>query len=278
MHKVFGLTILMIAIASRSFGAEIANPISPGITQESFSSSFDETPQTYLVKDFRPREQTDAPLLVIYLHGAIAHQDQGMTAGIYGNVFGRLANELERLSAIYVCPEYRGGSWMGPSAEADLVQIISNLRKQYRPGKIILIGGSMGGTSALIFAARHASELDGVIALCPATDVAAMYGAFSGQFKQSYGGSPSEVPAVYQERSARLHAEKLVTLPLVLIHGSADAVIPVEHSRNLVATLKELQARLKYLEVEGGNHDAPVYAVSWKDCFDFVLEGGKGEK
>ncbi len=249
----------------------IEQPVASGIEQVSFTSSFDESLQSFLIKDFRPPGYADAPLLAIWLHGAASHQEQGMTAGIYEDAFGRLARALQRRSAIYVCPEYRGGSWMGPAAEEDLLQIIALCQKDSEPGKVLLIGGSMGGTSALIFAARHPRLVDGVIALCPATEVAEMFDSFPEQFLQSYGGGPAERPTCYRERSARLHVAELATLPLVLVHGTADAVIPVEHSRKLIEALRERNAPVLYLEMEGGDHDAPPNLVCWGDCLDFVL-------
>ncbi|MFM8930782.1 MAG: alpha/beta fold hydrolase, partial [Gemmataceae bacterium] len=56
-------------------------------------------------------------------------------------------------------------SWMGPAAEADIVQILRDLRKQYSVQKILLSGGSMGGTGALTFAALHPDLIDGVVSL-----------------------------------------------------------------------------------------------------------------
>lgn len=274
--RVILLFVILTTAALQSISASVpGKPIATGIVQESFISPWDKTKQTYLLYDYRlakTQESAEAPLLVIYLHGATAHEDQGMTAGIYQNGFGRLALELERREAIYVCPEYRGGSWMGPAADADVSEIITILKKRYRPKKILLMGGSMGGTSVLIYAARNPSNLDGGIALCPATDPAKMFPKFPGQFLQSYGGSPSEKPTLYQERSAMNHTAELATVPLAIIHGSVDSMIPVEHSRSLVSKLQKLGARIHYIEVNGGGHDTPLYAVNWRDCFDYVLQ------
>jgi len=274
--RAISLFVTLTTAAIQSIFASVpGNPIASGIVQASFISPWDKTKQTYLLSDYRlakNKESAETPLLVIYLHGATAHEDQGMTAGIYQNSFGRLALELERREAIYVCPEYRGGSWMGAAAEADVSEIIAILRKKYHPKKIILMGGSMGGTSVLIYAARNPKNLDGGIALCPATDPAKMFPRFQDQFLHSYGGSPSEKPDLYQERSAMDHVAELATVPLVIIHGSADSMIPVEHSRNLVSKLQELGARIHYIEVNGGGHDSPLYAADWRDCFDDVLQ------
>lgn len=252
--------------------ARLTDPIAPDIREGAFFSDYDGSRQTYLLKDFRAGSKR-TPLLVVYLHGAVSHQDQGMTAGIYQNAFGRLADELARRSAVYICPEYRGGSWMGPAAEADLAQLLRSLVCDYRPEKVVVTGGSMGGTSALIYSMRHADEVDGVIALCPATEAAAMFEQFPQQFLASYGGSPLEVPDTYQERSARCHCSALVRMPVFLSHGTDDAVIPVAHSRVLAENLRQLGGAAHYCEIAGGNHDAPL-AVDWKESLRFVLSGG----
>ena len=71
-----------------------------------------------------------------------------------------------RYDAILVSPDYRAPtSWMGPKAEADIVQIIADLRRTYRVNKVVVEGGSMGGTGALTFAAIHPELVHGVSSL-----------------------------------------------------------------------------------------------------------------
>ena len=67
---------------------------------------------------------------------------------------------------IMVCPDYRAKtSWMGPKAEADVLQIIAELKKQYKIDKVFVCGGSMGGSSALTFTAMHPDLVDGVVSV-----------------------------------------------------------------------------------------------------------------
>lgn len=226
--------------------------------EEKFTSPVDQTQQTYLVQEWtHGNDKKVGPLLVIYLHGAGGNQSQGVKIGSYDNVFGKMGEWLSKQNAVYICPEYRGNSWMGPDAEKDVVEILRLAKEKYRPVRILLTGASMGGTSALIFASRHPELLDGVLAWCPATDPALMFPKFGEHFRTSYGGSPEEVPEIYRERTSRDHAKGLAKLPSVIIHGKADAVIPVEHSRVLVERLKDFKAIVNYTEVEGG-HDAPM--------------------
>jgi dipeptidyl aminopeptidase/acylaminoacyl peptidase len=254
-----------------SLQASVQSPIRPGIEEVSFTASHDGSRQTYLRKDFRSASQAPAPLLVLYLHGALSHQQQGMTAEIYGDAFSRLARELESREAVYICPEYRGNSWMSAAAESDLLDILRSAQDRYRPQKTILMGGSMGGTSTLIFATKHADLLDGAFALCPATDVAEMYPRFPDHFVEAYGGSPEEIPAEFRARSSRYHAQKLTQLPLSIVHGTHDETIPIHHARLLVEQLRPQHQRLYYTELENGNHDAPVH-IEFREHFEFLLD------
>lgn len=255
----------------------LPNPVAPGIREEGLISPVDGTRQTWLALELGHPSPESAPLLAVYLHGALSHQEQGMTAGIYHNAFGRLVKWLQRRSSVYLCPEYRGNSWMGPAAERDVVEILCRARARWRPARTLLIGGSMGGTSALIFAARHPEMLDGVLAFCPATDPAEMFARFPDHFREGYGGSPEEAPEVYRERTTRFAAERLARLPLAIVHGSADAVVPIHHSRRLVAELRRQGACFRYEEIPGGDHDSPLAVeVEVEPFLDFLLDPASG--
>jgi len=246
--------------------------ISQTTREETFISPYDKTRQTYLIAEFGAGARHSAPLLILFLHGALSHQQQGMTPEIYHNAFGRLAEWMAKRDVIYICPEYRGNSWMGPAAEDDVREIFRLAQDRYHPCKTLLIGGSMGGTSALIFASRNPGLVDGILAFCPATDVAAMTSRFSEHFNESYGGPPDQLPGVYLERSVRHHVGSLAEYRLAIIHGSADTVVPVEHSRELYAALRAANATVRYHEIEGGDHDSPVF-VDFLAILDWVAAG-----
>lgn len=234
--------------------------ISPNIREEAFVSPHDGSSQSYLLAEFQNSSIAAQPLLVLYLHGAGSHQDQGMTAEIYNDAFGRLARWMSGRNAIYICPEYRGSSWMSSAAEDDVREIVRIASDRYRPNQILLIGGSMGGTSALIFASRNPGVVDAVLAFCPATDMVGMFAKFSSQLIASYGGTPDEIPEVYRARSVCHDPASLADQRLTILHGTADATMPVGNVRDLVATLREGNAPVNYFQIEGGGHDAPLFA------------------
>jgi len=232
-------------------------------TERRFIAQIDGSEQTYLL--LLPARLEQADTLVVAFHGHGSHQEQFMTPGIYWDTFGQLTRLMQERNIIYAALEYRGNSWMGPAAEADTQQVIAELRTEFSPQHVLLVGGSMGGTSVLIYAALNPAGLDGVLSLCPATDMEEFYHeslagplpALAEAFQSSYGGSPQEVPQAYHLRSSRRHPECL-TMPLTIIHGDADALVSVNHSRALVQRLNEIGAPVRYVEIPGGDHDSPV--------------------
>ncbi|MCM8788534.1 MAG: alpha/beta hydrolase-fold protein, partial [Candidatus Omnitrophica bacterium] len=146
--------------------------MSEEIIDVSFNSTFDGTRQTYLMQ--KPRNSKCAGIF-IYLHGATKHQEQGFNREIFNGTFARLRDFLYKKNYVYVCPEYRGDSWMNEPAEQDLKQIIVSLKEKFNTGNTYIMGGSMGGTGSLIFAARNSQLVSGVLALCPATDMTELY-------------------------------------------------------------------------------------------------------
>jgi dipeptidyl aminopeptidase/acylaminoacyl peptidase len=53
--------------------------------------------------------------------------------------------------------------------------------------------------------------------------------------------------------SATSHVRSEVP-PVFVAHGTEDRIIPVEHSRDLVARLRAVGAEVEYLEVPGADH------------------------
>ena len=186
----------------------------------------------------------------------------------------------ESLGLGVLTPNIRNNAWMCPEAVADLHELIAWTRKTYNVERFIMMSGSMGGTGALIYSAIHPEDLVATIALCPATDLTEYHAWLASQsggdngikatrkeimlaIEASYKGKPAERKETYDRHSACVNVKKL-TMPLLLCHGDADPLIPVEESRRLVKLLgwhKEMQ----YLELPGGGHDTPLWIQEAKD-------------
>jgi pimeloyl-ACP methyl ester carboxylesterase len=154
---------------------------------------------------------------------------------------------------IFVSPDYRARtSWMGPKAEADVVQIIDDLRRKYPIRSVLIVGGSMGGSSALTFAALHPELVNGVVSL-NGTANHVEYQRFQDAIAQSFGGTKAEVPQEYQRRSAELTAGRL-TMPMAATVGGRDQLVPPDSVRRLFARLQQQGRPVRLIDRPQGGH------------------------
>ncbi len=271
-----GFTAALLALAYSA----TAQPL-PQFGRETFNCSADGSRWPYLVQAV-----PEPTAVLIYLHGHYSDETQGMTEGIYNDGFGKVRRECLVRQWAYVCPWYGGNTWMGPLGEQGLADLIGILRQKWPGRPVYLCGGSMGGSSTLVFATRRPDLIDGAIARCPAGDIESYYRfAASAQENATLQNIANAIGIHYttdghvlqdelRGRSAALNAERL-TMPVHIIHGAKDTLIPVEGTRRLVARLQELGRPVKYVELPEGGHDSPVNEVDWNEAFDFVAAGGR---
>jgi predicted esterase len=173
---------------------------------------------------------------------------------------------------IYVSPDYRAKtSWMGPKAEADLVQIIADLKRQHRIRRVFLCGGSMGGTSSLTFAALHPDLVDGIAAM-NGTANHVEYANFQDAIAASFGGGKDAVPEEYRKRSAELNSQRL-TMPVSLTTGGKDTTMPLHSVSRLAAALRKQGCDVLLLHREQAGHSTSYDDA--KSILEFVIKKAK---
>lgn len=170
---------------------------------------------------------------------------------------------------IFISPDYRAAtSWMGPKAEADLVQIIRELKQQYLVRHVIVSGGSMGGTGCLTFAVLHPELTDGVVSMNGTANLVE-YENFLDAIGKSFGGTKQEVPEEYKRRSAEFWPDKL-TMPIACTTGGLDKAVPPDSVLRLIGELKKLKREVLLAHRERGGHSTN-YADATQ-AYEFVLE------
>jgi pimeloyl-ACP methyl ester carboxylesterase len=205
--------------------------------------------------------------LLIGLHGHGSDRHQYMEADRDECKVARDMAAANRM--ILVSPDYRAStSWMGPKAEADVLQIIAEFKHRYRIGKVILCGASMGGSSVLTFAAMHPDKVQGVVSM-NGTANHLEYENFQDAIRESFGGTKAQIPDEYKKRSAEYWPERL-TMPIAFTVGAKDDVVPPDSAMRLAAVLKKLGRHVLLIVDEAGGH-ATNYADG-KKAFEFVLE------
>ncbi len=242
------------------------------IRDVAFTAACDGTTQRYVIvfpDNYQPAEPHDV-LIALHGHGSDRWQfvedarDECRAARDVAAEHGML----------FVSPDYRAKtSWMGPKAEADLVQIIGDLRRDYRVGKVFLCGGSMGGSGALTFAALHPDLVAGVASM-NGTANHLEYESFQEAIRESFGGTKAEIPLEYKKRSAEYWPERF-TMPVAITAGGKDTSVPCASVVRLARVLEKLRRPVLLIYRENGGH-----STSYGDArriLEFVIRAGRSE-
>ncbi len=235
----------------------------PGVSRLEYASSEDNVADWALVMPGR------RDVWIVCLHGALAAGDQIFTRPDVRDLW--LAHFL-RSGCGVLSPNLRGDAWMCPEAAGDLRAVLQWVRRHYQVSRFIFVTGSMGGSGSLIYAVLHPGDVASVAALCPVTDIRTFHaeaGFLRDGIEKAYHGTPETAPERYRRHVVVDHADRL-RMPLFLCHGDADSVIPVRHSRTLYALLKDRE-NVEYVEIPGGDHDAPLYETKMLDWLDRQL-------
>lgn len=129
-------------------------------------------------------------------------------------------------------------------------------RPDVDPQRLLVLGQSLGGANAI--AAIGAGNRHGIRAIA----IEATFSSYAAIAHEKFFGAGWLMDDRY---SPERYIERLAPLPLLLLHGSADAVIPAQHSRRLHARAREPKTLVL---VEGGGHTealTPRYGARYRD-------------
>ncbi|MDD4658580.1 MAG: PHB depolymerase family esterase [Eubacteriales bacterium] len=212
------------------------NPLEdkPGLSRRAFRSETDGSLQTYslyLPRGFRSERKW--PLLML-LHGSCP-DEQAFAAN------PELQKTADKLGLVLIFPKARAarGFYLGAD-EADIIQNLAAI-KQSLPldwNKLFLGGFAMGGFGAWHTGLRHPEHFSGLAVISGIPSL-----PFAGEdFNLEYSFNPLDYPDA---------AEKL---PILVIHGTEDEIVPAEAVRELITALRDQGAQPVYKEIAGGAH------------------------
>ncbi|NQU39209.1 MAG: alpha/beta fold hydrolase [Lentisphaerae bacterium] len=258
---------LVLLCASRVFGG---SPDGVSTQDVSFTAQCDGTEQKYVLlfpASFASVEPHD---VLIALHGYGADRWQFVKAE---RDECRAARDFAaEYKMLYVSPDYRAStSWMGPKAEADVAQIITDLKRTYRVSRVFLCGSSMGGASSLAFAVLQPELIDGVASMNGMANFLE-YENFQDAIRESFGGSKADSPLEYKKRSAEFWLEKL-TMPVGLAVSGQDTLVPPQSVLRLAEALKASGGNVLLIYRENRGHTTQ-YADA-KTILEFMLDSAR---
>ena len=194
--------------------------------------------------------------LLIHLYG---HNGSSREFNMMRPPYVEVRRQLRERGWWLVVPDLGGSHWMNDAAAQTLDRVIDFMVSQYHIARdrVHLLGTSMGGGSSLIYAWKRPGRIRSLCAIFPMTD-------FSRWCEESPAYRPNILTAhrvgVLQEASFLhrispvAHLDLYRNLPLMLIHGDADEIVPVHHSRDFAAALAGRRFPVIYHEVQGVGH------------------------
>lgn len=197
--------------------------------------------KAYAFQVYVPRQPISGKKpIILTLHGAGERGSDGLFQTEVG-LAGAIRRNPDRWPAIVVFPQApKDQLWIGVPARMALAALAQAEREfGTDPDRVYLAGLSMGGNGVLRLANDQPGRWAAVVSVCP------FVGSFRGLPPIAAGPDPYAALAT-----------RIAGLPVWLIHGDADVVVPVEHSRNLAAALKTANAQVTYKELPGVNHNS----------------------
>lgn len=193
--------------------------------------------QVYVPRSFRPRP---AAPIILALHGAGERGSDGLLQTEVG-LAGAIRRHPERWPAIVVFPQAPPDQlWQGLPARVAMAAL-AQAEREFRtdPDRVYLTGLSLGGNGTWYLAYNHPERFAAIVPVC----------GFVGSFR----GLPPMAPGPDPYAAV---AQRIARLPVWIIHGDADSVVPVTESRRMAVALKAAGADVTYRELAGVNHNS----------------------
>ena len=244
---------------------------------------------------YRSRDGLDIPAFVFQPLTSRGPRQHPALVWVHENIRGHLyehyipfIRQATTQGYVVIAPEYRGSVGYGKAfydaidyggAEVDdVVGATSALARRYPlvdTTRIGIIGWSHGGMITLLSVFRYPTTFKAAVAMVPVTNlfhrlarkgVETQRRAIDPQNR--FGGSPSERPNVYRERSPLFHVERL-QIPLLVHVADNDDDVDIDEAMPLVDALrarKPALADVKIYHSPLGGHlfDRRVRAGSWQ--------------
>lgn len=176
--------------------------------------------------------------LVIFLHGASLCGHDLRQVLRYGTL-DAMDRGLE-VDAYVLAPQNPGGAW-DPDKLMNLAEWASRTHPGIDTTRIYVLGMSLGGYGALDLPAAYPDRIAASMSIC--------------------GGATSKTIG------------NLNKVPLWILHGTADAAVPVNCSDRVVAAMRRdsIPQRLIYSRLKGYNHSQPCRLFYMYETYDWLF-------
>jgi hypothetical protein len=210
-----------------------------------------------------------------------------------------IAQVLLSLGYAFACSNYGATGWPVKEAIISIHQLTQYVVGRYHvPGKVFLMGGSMGGAVAILAGEKYPKLYSGILDLCGAKDLVGTFngctwvaGATLAEIRavvgmpdsvpdasvQDYkdfctsvmndilaetGGTPQTKPEVYAKIDPNQQTD--IRIPIISIYGALDVIVPPSYVIAYHAVLEaagHADLHRYYIVPDGSHIDAPIFAA-----------------
>ena len=220
-----------------------------------------------LPENFKPGRHNKF-LLFLPGRGAVAG-----SAAAFGSADFALLRKLFSEKGYVIAVPSLESSWFNCKMEQEVDEMLDFLAEklQLDLSRFHIMGGSMGGMSALVYTGRNFERVKAVFTMFPVSEMAEFSkGNYKESIKAAYGGYYADKKALYESRSPMNYVPLLTKIPLFIIHGDADWHISVEYSKVFYNTIRKLGGnQVKLTIVPKMTHHNKIVKGYEKEIVDF---------
>lgn len=126
--------------------------------------------------------------------------------------------------------------------------------------RVCIAGASYGGYAALMAAVKHGDNFKCAASFAGVSDIELIVmnaRKFTNNdiVKKQFGTDDDKLESV-----SPVNFAKDINIPILLIHGTDDRVVPIRHSREMADELEDYDKEVTYIEIEDANHHLSVQA------------------
>ncbi len=177
---------------------------------------------------------------------------------------------LRHLGAIIVAPLCPARSWVEPAAEEGVLALLEHVRDEYRinADRIVVTGFSLGGMGTWYFASRYTEMFSAAIPMAGVPVIASS--------SDSGGRSVQR----FVESGSVDWPERMVNLPIYVVHSRDDELIPIAPVEAAVAELEALGGDVEFMAIDAGigHHETPRYVPYLARVVPWVREVWAGRR
>lgn len=176
--------------------------------------------------------------LVLFLHGAGERGDDVERVKVHGPP--KLIAQGKSFPFIVVSPQCEGHRWWTADTDA-LGALIDEIEEKYRvdPDRIYLTGLSMGGFGTWALAMEQPDRFAAIAPVCGR-------------------GAPDSV-------------DRIKHIPAWIFHGAKDKVVPLKHSKEMVAALEKAGSKPKFTVYPNAGHDSWTVTYENEELYEWLL-------